>query len=318
MKRKKYFQLFFCSLSFVIVMIGCEKDNNDPPPVVNQPPEISGLDDLTLTPGFETHEIDFANYVTDQEGEIITYQVVNSDESVITISLEGSVLTITEVGPGTSDITVTATDGQEDHEVTETFTVTVEAIVGAADYTGTAAVMLDFNGFGEGHVFDNPIPGVTVEGWDYDWETPDPNVTLANNDHIVFTVDVAETWIWFDYNIGANNDFTGKKLRFDISYFTAPTLTNTHWDDDEDPNAVDVRIFFVDEDWESGGAYYFSSLDLEYSSEWQEVEIPLSDFVSFWDYVVDPTKVAVFGMDIYGGTESDPLSFRIDNFGIVD
>ena len=300
-----------------------------PPPVVNQPPVFSGLNDLTLTPGFETHEIDFANFVSDQEGEIITYQVTNSDETVITISLTGSVLTITEVGPGSSDITVTATDGQPDHEVMETFTVTVEPISGAADYTGNVVVMLDFNGFGTGSVIcmtlpcDDviTIPDYTTEAWDYDWESPVPvgSLELANDDHLVITNNVEASWIWTDRNLDGNHDYTGKKLRFDYSFFTAPVLSGTHWDDDEDPTAVDIRLWYIDESWEGGGgAIYFSSLDLEYSAEWQSVEIPLSDFDSFWGLPVDPSQVAYFGMEIWGGTSSAPISFRLDNFGIVD
>jgi hypothetical protein len=318
MKGKWYIKHVVYLLFLAIIMTGCENEPPGPPPVENQPPVITGLNDISLPLDFGTYEIDFANYVSDQEGEIISYQVSNSNDTVITISLDNTVLTITEVGNGSSDINVIATDGHEGHKVEATFTVTVEGIWGAPDYTGNAAVMLDFNGFGEGHIYDNPIPGLTVEGWDYLWERPDPDVMLANDDHLVITVDVAETWIWMDYGIGENNDFTGKKLRFDIKYFIAPILTDSHWDEDDDPSAVDIRIFFVDRFWGSGGAYYFSSLNLEYSTDWQEVEIPLSDFESFWDYVVDPSAVATFGMEIWGGTSSAPISFRLDNFGIVD
>jgi len=106
-----YLLIYLLSLSFLTVFVGCGDDSSDPPPVINQPPDLSGLIDVTLSPGFETHEIDFANFVTDQEGDIITYEVTNSNDDVITISLSGTVLTITEVGPGTSDVTVNATDG---------------------------------------------------------------------------------------------------------------------------------------------------------------------------------------------------------------
>jgi hypothetical protein len=314
----KSLKLFVYLLSFMIVMIGCEKDKDEPPPVVNQPPVISGLNDLTLSPGFGTHEIDFANYVTDQEGEIVTYQVTNSDEAVITISLDGSVLTITEVGPGSSDITVTATDGHEDHEVSDTFTVTVEAISGAADYTGNAVVMIDFNGHGEGSVFDNPVPGFLFEGLNFDYDAADfGSIELANNDHLVITHNVAETYIWSEYELDGNQDCTGKKFRFDYSFFTAPNLTDAHWEDN--PAAADIQVYFVDETWEeSGGQYRFSDMNLTYSADWQAVEIPLSEFESLWEYPVDPSKVGWIGIEVWGGTSSDPISFRLDNFGIVD
>jgi hypothetical protein len=300
-------------------MIGCEYQLPDPPPVENQPPVITGLDDIALPLNFGTHEMDLANYVSDQEREIITYLVSNSNDTVITIKLESSVLTITEVGTGPSDIHVLATDGHEGHEVEATFTVTVQGIWGAPDYTGSVtAGFLDFNGYGEGHIYDNPIPGFTVEGWDYDWESPTPDVKLANNDHLVITNEVDRQWFWIDYRLDKDYDFTGKKIRFDYSYFIAPDFTGTHWDEDEDPGAVDIRLWYVNTGWSTGGAINFSSLDLEYSTDWQEVEIPLADLGSFWDMPVDPTKVRYYGLEIWGGTSTAPISFRLDNFGIVD
>ena len=319
MKPNKHLKQFVCLLSLAIIMIGCENEPPGPPPVENQPPVITGLNDISLPLDFVTHEIDFANYVSDQEGEIITYLVSNSNDTVITISLDNTVLTITEVGTGPSDIHVIATDGHEGHEVEATFTVTVEGIWGAPDYTGNVTVgFLDFNGFGEGHIFDNPIPGLNVEGWDYDWESPVPDVMLANNDHLLITNEIDRQWFWIDYKLDGDYDFTGKKLRFDYSYFIAPVLTGTHWDEDEDPAAADIRLWFVNTGWSTGGAIYFSSLDLEYSTEWQAVEIPLADFGSFWEMPVDPSQIRYYGLEIWGGTSSSPISFRLDNFGIVD
>ena len=319
MKSKRYIKQVLYLLSLAIIMTGCEYHPPDPPPVENQPPVITGLNDLSLPLNFGTHELDFANYVSDQEGEIITYLVSNSNETVITISLDNTVLTMTEVGTGPSDINVIATDGHEGHEVEATFTVTVEGIWGAADYTGNVTVgFLDFNGFGEGHIYDNPIPGLTVEGWDYDWESPVPDVKLANNDHLVITNEVDRQWFWIDYKLDGDYDFTGEKLRFDYSYFIAPALTGTHWDEDEDPAAVDIRLWYVNTGWSTGGAIYFSDLDLGFSTDWKEVNIPLENFGSLWEMPVDPSQIRYYGLEIWGGTSSAPISFRLDNFGIVD
>jgi len=308
-----------------LFLLACEDKTDNPPAVVNQAPVISGLNDITLSPGFETDVIDFANYVTDQEGEIITYTVTNSVDSVITISLDGSVLTITEVGPGSSDIGVTATDGQEGHEVTATFTVTVEPITGATDYTGTAEVMIDFNGLPEGSVFENPITGWLFEGntADLEYNSADIGAILLENDHLFITQNKDTTYIWSEMELdGGNHDFTGKKFRFDYSFFTAPNLTDTHWnvnDESIDPSAVDMQIYFIDETWgETGGQYRFSQMHLTYSPEWQSIEIPLSEFESLWNLPVDPSKVGIIGLEVWGGTPSAPISFRIDNFGIVD
>ena len=59
-------------------------------------------------------------------------------------------------------------------------------------------------------------------------------------------------------------------------------------------------------------------MDLTYSTEWQAVEIPLSDFESLWELPVDPSAVGIIGLEVWGGTASAPISFRLDNFGIVD
>jgi hypothetical protein len=303
-------------------MIGCEYEPPPPPPVENQPPTITGLGDINLPLDFGTHEIDFANYFSDQEGEIITYLVSNSNDTVINISLNNSVLTITEVGTGPSDISIIATDGHEGHEVEITITVTVRAMWGAEDYTGNVTIgFLDFNGFGEGHIFDNPIKGLTVEGWDYDWESPIPDVVLANNDHLLITNATDEQWYWIDYKLDESTDCTGKKIRFDYSYFTAPEFTGTHWNEPEgirDLTAVDIRLFYVNLFWSKGGIILFSDLDLEYSTEWQSVEIPLSDFADYGDMPTDPSAIKWYGLEIWGGTSAAPISFRIDNFGIVD
>ena len=47
---------------------------------VNQPPEISGLNDITLSPEFGTEVIELANFVTDQEGETNTLLLNSFDE----------------------------------------------------------------------------------------------------------------------------------------------------------------------------------------------------------------------------------------------
>ena len=307
----------------LLILAGCgDDDSNDVPLIINQPPQISGLSDITLSPGFGTYELDFANYVSDQEGEIITYSIVNSDETVITINLTGSLLTITEVGnPGSSIITVTATDGQADHEVSEDFTVTVEAISGAADYTGNAAIIFDFNGLTEGSIFDNSLPGWLFEGStaDGEYDAAEVGSITIENDHLSIVHNVEMTYIWSEaYLDGGNQDLTGKKFRFDYLFYTAPNLNDMHWEDET--TGVDMQIYYIDADWGDvgGGQYRFSAMDLEYSSDWQSVEIPLSEFESLWENPVDASAVGVIGLEIWGGTASAPISFRIDNFGIVD
>ena len=178
MKNRKYLIIPIYIFLSLTVTTGCFDffgfdESYDPPLIINQPPVISGLNNLFLSPGFGVYEIDFANYVSDQEGEIINYQVTNSDELVIAVSLDNTVLTISEVGAGSSDITVTATDGRDAHDVSASFTVIIASVLGAEDYSGVASVLIDFNGLGTGSVVDNPVPNFTFEGLTYEHDGTD-------------------------------------------------------------------------------------------------------------------------------------------------
>ena len=65
---------------------------------------------LTLTVG--TNEtVDVANYFSDPENAPLTYTALSSDESIATVAVMGSVVTIAPVASGTAMITVTASDG---------------------------------------------------------------------------------------------------------------------------------------------------------------------------------------------------------------
>lgn len=320
MKYYNYLKSVAYLLLIVLSVWSC-RDEFDPeiilPPVINQPPSIADINDLTLVPGFGTYEMDLATYVYDQEGDIITYQITNSDDQVITTSLNNSLLTITEVEIGTSTLELTVSDGIEGNDATSTFDVTIEPILGAPDIE-TDYIMFDFNGFGDQDLYDFSIPGMVLEFADYDWGGAYVGVNEVFNDHTLLTIDVENTQIWCEAELeDGNEDFTGKKMRLDYKFFTAPTLTGSDLDDD--PNAKDIYLYFVDETWgEAGGRYFLSNLNLEFSTEWQTIEIPLSDFESLWGLPVDASTVGVIGMHWYGGGSTSPLTMRIDNFGIVD
>ena len=94
-------------------------------------------------------------------------------------------------------------------------------------------------------------------------------------------------------------------------------MSGAHWEDD--PTAADIQLYFVDETWgASGGQKQISSLNLEYAESWQTVEVLLSDFISLWGLPADPSTVGYIGIEVWGGEQGDPISFRIDNLGIVD
>ena len=67
--------------------------------------------DQSLDEGFTTTEIDLSTVFSDQDGDALTYEVSRSNTDAVTVSNVETVLTISEIGLGTSIITITADDG---------------------------------------------------------------------------------------------------------------------------------------------------------------------------------------------------------------
>jgi len=79
---------------------------------VNDAPEVANpLNDLTRDEGFGTETVDLSSTFSDKDGDALTFNAVSGDPGVVTVAVSGSILTITEVDPGSSTITVTASDG---------------------------------------------------------------------------------------------------------------------------------------------------------------------------------------------------------------
>ena len=55
-------------------------------------------------------ELKESDYFTDEDGEMLTYTVVNSDETVANVNYSKGVFYVTALGLGYADVTVTATD----------------------------------------------------------------------------------------------------------------------------------------------------------------------------------------------------------------
>ena len=79
-----------------------------------------------LTLGGAAHTVDVSPYFRDADGDALNYTVASGDESIVTVSIVGSTVTITPVAVGTVTITVTA--GNSDGTVSRTFSVLVNAL----------------------------------------------------------------------------------------------------------------------------------------------------------------------------------------------
>ena len=94
----------------------------------NNPPTVSvAIDDVTITTGEALSDIDVSSTFADEDGDALTYTVTSSDEAVATASINGSTLSLTEVGVGNATITVTASDGNGG-TISDEFTVSINAL----------------------------------------------------------------------------------------------------------------------------------------------------------------------------------------------
>lgn len=107
------------------VMQSCTEE--EPTDGTNVPPTIAvNLDDLQLDAGFGSRTVDISQVFDDSDGDELSFVLNSSNEQVITASLSGTTVTLTEVGTGSSTITVTADDGK-DGTVSDSFMVSVNA-----------------------------------------------------------------------------------------------------------------------------------------------------------------------------------------------
>ncbi|MEP1035009.1 YHYH protein [Ekhidna sp.] len=117
-KFSKYLLVAF----FISTFIACGDDGDED---VNASPEVvAALDDITLSPGFQSTTVNLAPVFNDSDGNSLNYSATSSATTVVTVSVAGSTLTINEVANGNADITVTATDGNGG-SATDNFSVTV-------------------------------------------------------------------------------------------------------------------------------------------------------------------------------------------------
>ena len=95
----------------------------------NQPPEPVGtLASLTLGVDDRAMSVNVSGAFRDPDGDALTYGARSSSPGVATVSVSGSVVTVTPLSEGTSVVTVTATDsGGSNTAATQSFTVVVGA-----------------------------------------------------------------------------------------------------------------------------------------------------------------------------------------------
>ena len=91
---------------------------------VNRGPTLTDtIPHQDLTEG-DTLTLDAADHFTDPDGDTLTFTAETDDAAVATVSVDGSMVTVVAVGPGSAFITVTATD-PDGASAAQTFAATV-------------------------------------------------------------------------------------------------------------------------------------------------------------------------------------------------
>ena len=111
------------STDFVITV---NEEQNNAPMIVNE------IDDQVQDEGFGSTTIDLTNVFSDADNDVLTLTATSSASNVVTVAISGTTLTITEVGPGSAVISVTADDGKG-VTVTDQFNITVEELITGID-----------------------------------------------------------------------------------------------------------------------------------------------------------------------------------------
>ena len=78
--------------------------------VLNDPPSVQTAITLDLEHRGDSDTVDLTTIFTDPDNDALTFEASIADETIATVAIQGSTLTVTAVGVGESEVTVTATD----------------------------------------------------------------------------------------------------------------------------------------------------------------------------------------------------------------
>lgn len=114
------------SILLIAVAMGCggEKGVEPRPQEDLAPTVVERFEAQTLTAERERLMVDFATAFRDPEGEALRYSAESSDQSVVTVTMSGPVLTITPLAEGSATVSVKAQD-PGGNSATITISVTV-------------------------------------------------------------------------------------------------------------------------------------------------------------------------------------------------
>jgi hypothetical protein len=293
----KRFQFFLTIPAYVLLLLGVNSCREEFLPgfkdvtILNAPPAVKiPIGEVTLITGFTTYSLDLSNYVFDPEGDPLSVTVTSSNDEVVTIKVNGTVLEITEVGEGTCTVTATITDGNEGNVTTTEFDIVV-ALPSFVWYT----------------TFDLPdgtdLQGLSYNGATFSYEGYEGASITVHNGALVWVV---PEWCGLTIEFDEPLDLSANSL-FQFDY--ADMFGEEIWFGFGDAEGAEVwDIFFADE---FGGSFMLNNPGFNTFDEFY-----LEDFADWEDPAVDVSQVSYIYFEMAGAEKDDPSVWRVDNIFI--
>jgi uncharacterized protein YjdB len=276
---------------------------------VNSVPTVANpLADVLVQAGYITMGIDLSEVFADLDEDDLTYTVTNSDESIVTASLDGTTLTIDELATGTSTITVTANDGFGG-EVSNQFDFRVN---GPPTIPNPLADVVEQSGFGTVDIIFSDV-----------FSDSDDDVlsysAISSNEMIITVTVTGSTLTITEVAIGsafitltANDGFGGEvsddfNFRVNASPTVSNPLTDVELDHGFGTEDIDLSGVFSDADEDDVLTYSASSSD--------ESVVTVSvtgSTLTVTDVAVGESDITVTADDGYGGEVSTQFIFTVD------
>lgn len=280
----------------------------------NAPTIANEISDQTLDEGFGSSEIDLSTVFEDADGDDLTLSAESSNENVVTVAISENTLTITEVGTGTSIITVTS-DDNNGGLVSEEFNVTVNEVNNAP----TVADQIDDQVFEEGFGSSNVDLSSIFNDADGDALT----LSASSSDESVVSVSISGTSLTItetgtgsstvtvtadDGNGGSVSDeFTVTVNAANTAPVLATTISDQTFDEGFGSSDVDLSSTFSDADGDD------LTLNAESSDE-NVVTVAISgNTLTITEVGTGTSTITVTANDNNGGSVSEEFTVIVNS-----
>jgi len=281
------------------------------------PVVASAITDITEDEGFSSNTVDLSSVFTDADGDDLIISATSSSEVIATVSIMGTTLTYTEVGVGSTTITVTADDGNGG-TVTDDFTITINAVaVNTAPVVASAITDIT-----EDEGFSTNTVDLSSVFTDADGD--DLTISATSSSEVIATVSIMGTTLTYtEVGVGSTtitvtaDDGNGGTVTDEftitinaVAVNTAPVVANAITDITEEEgfssNTVDLSSVFTDADGDD------LTISATSSSEVIATVSIAGSTLTYTEVSVGSTTITVTADDGNGGTIADDFTITIN------